>query len=385
MDYEAEDEFEEPFRIHLNLDNLSEEEAKARFSLLYDETGNTMRRREDTDYLRPIFIDGTDVSNKLNHMIRKNMELFPVDRGILNIRSISTTLWYFISRGHSAVVYLPTNLRDFAQRCSDPHELSMLAKLDLIVFDESNNLHPSSSVLVSKSLASCAQDNDGCIVGSRKKYALLGQKYPEFLDRVTNSLISPSFSPDHELIIDDSVRLVLGADEVCRDESNANGMNFQLLATDQVIIMSKLARIIGKNSMIDLCNRARELTISSSANSHLRNIYNNQKQSASCSRIYHSPYHYNDPFLPEYVAPPQPIALESAAKPTKIGHKHSIYQVGEDKKDEIEEEERKISPFRNALIDALQPMFGLEKATALVHDNPELNEINELLEIGINQ
>uniref|UniRef100_A0A1I7SZK8 RNase_Zc3h12a domain-containing protein n=1 Tax=Caenorhabditis tropicalis TaxID=1561998 RepID=A0A1I7SZK8_9PELO len=209
MDYEQDDEYEEPFRIHLNLNHLPEEEAKARFSLLYDEETKTMKKRENTDYLRPIYIDGTDVSNKMNHMIRKNMEIFPIDKAIFNMRSISTTLWYFISRGHSAVVFLPTNLRSFAQRCSDPNELSMLAKLELVVFDESTNLHPSSSVLLSKTLATCAQDNDGCIVGSRKKYALLGQKYTEFIDRVTNSLISPSFAPDHELKFDDSVRMTL--------------------------------------------------------------------------------------------------------------------------------------------------------------------------------
>ncbi|EFP07277.1 hypothetical protein CRE_13542 [Caenorhabditis remanei] len=385
MDYQQE-EFDEPFRIHLNLDNLSEDEAIARFSLLYDEKTNSMKRRENSDYLRPICIDGTDVSNRLNHVIRKNMELFPVDKTIFNMRAITTTLWYFISRGHSAIVFLPTSLRDFAQKCSDPHELSLLAKLELIVFDDSNYLHPSSSVLLSKTIATCAENNDGCIVGSRTKYAVLGQKYSDLIDRVTNSLISPSFSLDHELKIGDSVRLILSPDEVCRNDNNANCMNFQLLASDQVVIMSKLARIIGKNPMIDLCNRARELNISSYANSNLRNIFNSQRQSNSSNRLYQSAYHYNDPFLPDYVAPPPPIALETAAKPMKIGHRHSIYRVGENANREVQSgKERKITAFRSALIDALQPMFGLEKATSLVNDNPETDEINDLIEIGINQ
>uniref|UniRef100_A0A1I7SZK7 Ovule protein n=1 Tax=Caenorhabditis tropicalis TaxID=1561998 RepID=A0A1I7SZK7_9PELO len=113
--------------------------------------------------------------------------------------------------------------------------------------------------------------------------------------------------------------------------------------------------------MIDLCNRARELNFS--ANSCLRNIYSSQKHTTSSSRVYHSPYHYNDPFLPDYVAPPPPIALEAHAKPTKIGHKHSIYRVGEEKKQESNEEEPKISLFRTALIEALTPMFGSEKAS----------------------
>ncbi|PIC33208.1 hypothetical protein B9Z55_013270 [Caenorhabditis nigoni] len=383
MDFQPDDLDDEPFRIHLNLDNLSEEESKARFSLMYDEKTNTMKRRENTDYLRPICIDGTDVSNKLNLIIRKDMELFPVDKSIFNMRAISMTLWYFISRGHSAIVFLPTNLRDFAQKCSDPHELSLLAKLELIVFDESNSQHPSSTVLLSKTIATWAEDNDGCIVGSRKKYALLGQKYTELIDRVTNSLISPTFTPDHELRVGDCVRLVLAPDEVRRNEDNSKCIGFQLLATDQVIIMSKLARIIGKNSMIDLCNRARELNISSNT-SHRNNI---QKHSTSMTRVYQSPYHYNDPFLPEYVAPPPPIALENVVKSTKIGHKHSIYRVGDGKKIDgaLSGAERRITAFRSALIDALQPMFGLEKATDLVNNNPEISEINDLIELGISQ
>lgn len=160
-----------------------------------------------------------------------------------------------------AVVFLPTNLRDFAQKCSDPHELSLLAKLELIVFDESSNiilnlfetnhkttaaLNPSSAVLLSKTVATWAQNNDGCIVGSRKKYGLLGQRYSELIDRVTNTLISPAFTPDNELEICDLVRLVLAADEVRRNDENSNCMGYQLLASDQVVIMSKLAKMIGK-------------------------------------------------------------------------------------------------------------------------------------------
>ncbi|CCD70690.1 RNase NYN domain-containing protein [Caenorhabditis elegans] len=383
MDYQQ-DEYDEPFRIHLNLDNLTEDEAKARFSLIYDQHAQTMKRRETNDYLRPICIDGTDVSNKLNHIIRKNMDLFPVDKSIFNMRAITMALWYFISRGHAAVVFLPTNLRDFAQKCSDPHELSLLAKLELIVFDESTALNPSSAVLLSKTVATWAQNNDGCIVGSRKKYGLLGQRYSELIDRVTNTLISPAFTPDNELEICDLVRLVLAADEVRRNDENSNCMGYQLLASDQVVIMSKLAKMIGKDSMIDLCNRARELN--TSTNPNYRNIFNNQKQSTSMGRVYQSPYHFNDPFLPDYVAPPPPIALESVAKPTRIGHRHSIYRVGEDKSTELENgDNRRKAVYRGALIDALQPMFGLEKATALVNGNPDQNEINDLIELGINQ
>lgn len=152
--------------------------------------------------------------------------------------------------------------------------------------------------------------------------------------------------------------------------------------------------------MIDLCNRARELN--TSTNPNYRNIFNNQKQSTSMGRVYQSPYHFNDPFLPDYVAPPPPIALESVAKPTRIGHRHSIYRVGEDKSTELENgDNRRKAVYRGALIDALQPMFGLEKvhfhstvkilnifnfqATALVNGNPDQNEINDLIELGINQ
>uniref|UniRef100_A0A8R1DHI4 RNase NYN domain-containing protein n=1 Tax=Caenorhabditis japonica TaxID=281687 RepID=A0A8R1DHI4_CAEJA len=383
MDYHQDDDFDEPVRIHLNLDNLSEEEAKARFSLMYDEKLQIMKRRENNDYLRPICIDGMDVSNRLNHLIRKNMELFPVDKSVFNIRAISMTLWYFISRGHSAVVYLPTNLRDFAQKCSDPQELCALAKMSLIIFDETTPINPGSPVLLSKTIATSAENNDGCVLGSRKKYGLLGQKYPELMDRVTNSLIRPSFTSDNQLKISDSVRMVLRRDEVHRCDDNTNCMSFQLLVSDQVVIMSKLARIIGNNSMIDLCNRARELNLSSLANLNLRNNICTQKPSSS--RVYSNPYHFNDPYLPEYVAPPQPMALESVVKPTRIGHKNSIYRVGGEKRVEEAGDEERMVPFRMALIDALEPMFGAEKANSLVRDNPEISEINDLIELGINQ
>ncbi|CAI2351907.1 unnamed protein product [Caenorhabditis sp. 36 PRJEB53466] len=378
------DDLEEPFRIHLNLDNLPEEEAKSRFSLLYDERTKSMRKRENTRYLRPVFIDGSDVSNRLNHMIRKNMNLFPVDKSVFNVRAVSMALWHFISRGHAALVFLPTNLREFAKKCSDPHELCLLSKLELIVFDESTSpLHPSSALILSRTIATYALNNDGCIVGSRKKYALLGQKFPELLDRVTNALIRPSFSLEHELNVGDSVRMVLAADEVRRNEETASCMNFQMLASDQVIIMSKLARIIGKNAMIDLCSRAREINIVSAASRDLRKAPMLRRQSPSAHRVHSSPYHFNDPFLPEYVAPPPPNALETVKRPSRIGHKHSIYRVGGEKIAAIKEEGEMPAYRRNALINALEPMFGLEKATTLVTNNPEMTDINELVEIGI--
>lgn len=157
------------------------------------------------------------------------------------------------------------------------------------------------------------------------------------------------------------------------------------------------------DSMIDLCNRARELNLSA----HTSTPFRFPLKPLDSSARSHFPYHYNDPFLPDYVAPPQPIALETVAKPSRIGHKHSIYRVGGDKRDDENGEERRISSFRMALVEALTPIFGAEKVSALyctgvslrnciisrkthhfqasglVENNPELSEINELIEIGL--
>ncbi|CAB3406599.1 unnamed protein product [Caenorhabditis bovis] len=344
------------------------------YSLIYNEATKSFEKRDDDLLLRPICIDAMDISDRYNQMLANNRDTFPMDRSILNVRAVTIALWYFITRGHTAVAFFGSTLHQLATKCTDPYELQLLANLDLIILEDTGDVTSSD---ISKTIVDCAMNSDGCVVGRRKKYLRFSRKHPDLADIVINRFLRPSFVTPNSMKFRCEMNLSMNINsnqkKVARKTPTGNPLSFQLSASDQLYIMGKLARIIGDESLMDLYMKAREMNMRAAKNND-----RNQKFHSSLSQQCYQ-YSANDPFLPEYVVPAASKPRNSR-KITRIGNKNSIYRVGGPKNAESEHDI--IDTLRAPYVEALTPIFGAEKALKLVSDNPQCNDINEFVELG---